>query len=584
MRRSPTTPGDRSAGRRQFIRLAGASAGGLLLATTLDHDVAVAATSMPASDVDLGINLHTPLSASIYPTTMSLQDYLDSVFVDGLIIMTEISSGLPSSPTARQLFQSRATFATQYTAQLSHDEVGSNGVNSLIVYGNEQTGASGFANIHNIFAVVRNSVSDGSDDGDPARNEVGGIIAAMRMGDDADLVPPRATFWGTSFSLRGGWRSQEPGGLAAYTAVMQNHFDGPGSRFDHYGYAAVTWPGIGDGDDFWNEPGVGDRYARTFPIPFGFIVAGQSGDWHGDQSKSGGEIGFQVGVQSGGWATPWRGDRGAGYEIQPSKIGVGFRSIDWIENGIHVGIPHLDASLDAASLVIDVLTTAPTQPIVARRTVGPDVPSPVEQPIILADGRVKAPLLVDPDDAVSAQTLGSARATAVGTVPASIARQGFTTASMTSIPSGVVTIVGPWTFPWAPALDRFAIDDLSIDVGGGPANTVDGAVQILLAGEYEATIWADWEVDTSGAFRLLSLMTLEELASYPKTLASSYLAEPLVQLGHHDQDAYQATVRVRIDELGKPLFAVVVHDATTNLDVNLSMLVKPVLVDESSLS
>ena len=472
--------------------------------------------------------------------------------------------------------RSRASFLTTYTASLPHNEVGTNGVNSVVIYGTPEDGASGYANANNVFALVVNSAADPENPfGDAAQNEIGGTIAAMRMGVEGQAIPPRATFWGTSYTLRGGWRGQEPGGLGAYSAVMQNHFDGPGSRIDHYGYAAVTWPGIGDGDDFWNDPGEGDRYADTFAIPFGFIVAGQSGEW-----PDGGNIGYEVGVQSGGWATPWRGDRGNGYEDQRSKIGTGVRSIDWVTNGVHIGNPHPDSDAGVASLLIDASESSPSRPLLVRRTFSSsDVVTSVD-PILLSDGRVKAPTLVDDDDAVSVQTLSKAYAKAVGTSSDSLALKAHGVASV-SVSSGVPTLVAPISFSSSPPASMYDLGSVAVDLGLGPVVTSSAAVEVLLPGEYEVTVWVAWGSSTSGTFRALSVMTHEDGAVDPKSISWSHVPAGLIAVGMNNQDAYQSSFRVRSDEGGKQLFVVVMHDAVSPLMADVSMLVRPVTFDAS---
>lgn len=582
---SGRTGGDDRApgGARRLILLAGAATGGAAASTAWSRRgrSGEPAASRRAGDIDVSIPPQAAYGLHFYPATMTLQEYADALFTDGLVIVREVSAGLPDAPTNREHLRARATFMTQYNARLSHTEVGSNGVNTALVYGDDDHAASGYANVNNVFALVSNSgAAPGDPDGDPAKNEIGGVIAAMRMGKEGEATPPRATFWGVSYTLRGGLRGQQPGALAAYTAVIQNHFDGPGSRFDHYGYAAVTWPGIGDGDDFWTPHGEGDRYADTHAIPFGFIVAGQSGSWAGNA----GEIGFTVGVQSGGWATSWRGDRGTGFEDHRSKIGTGFRSIDWVENGLHVGVAHPDADAGAGSVAIDARDDQPDRPLLVRRVLSPTEELVGEEAVILSDGRIKAPVLADADDAVSTLTLPTAFANAVGTISDAVADQARATASLASVAAGVPTVVPGLSFSGAAPAGRYAIEDITADVGRGSATTVDASVAVALPGEYEVTVWADWDADATGTFRSLAVMTEEEGGGRVTTLASSYLPEGLVRLGLHRHDAYQACVRVWAGETGRPLFVVIAHDAATPLDVDLRMVVRPVLVDDSSLT
>lgn len=510
-----------------------------------------------ASDVSVRILDQSAWGSTFYPPTMTLQEYLDSVFSHGLVVVRDIDGGLTRQPSALDVLRGPASFVTTYTAALPHDRVGSNGVNGVIFYGTPAQGASGYANVNNLFALVEHSIADPADPyGDPAKNEIGGTIAVMRMGAEGQEVPPRATFWGTSYTLRGGWRGQEPGGLGAYSAVVQNHFDGRGSRIDHYAYAAVTWPGIGDGDDFWKAPGEGDRYADTFAVPFGFIVAGQSGRW-----PDGGGVGYEVGVQSGGWTTPWRGDKGHGFEDTRSKIGTGFRSIDWVTNGIHVGTPHPDADARAASIVVDGTDVGPARPIVARRTCTAAGTVLSEDPVVLSDGRVKAPTLVDDDDAVSVRTLSTAYARAVGSSARSLALAARATAT-TSVPPGVRTPIGPLTMTSHPPASMYA---------SGP-----DAVEVLLPGEYEVTVRVDWAAIPTGSFRALWVMTQEDGGVDPKPIAESHIPSGMLAAGVHGQDAYQSSFRVRSDEAGKPVFVAVMHDADSALPVTAGVVVRPV--------
>jgi hypothetical protein len=163
---------------------------------------------------------------------------------------------------------------------------------------------------------------------DPA-NEIGGCIASLQMGRGGD-PPPTATLWGSSYTLRGPV-GRQPGALMGYTAVMQNFFDGSGSRSANYGFAAITRPGIGDGYDWHYHDPIRD--STTFPIDHGFIVCGDSGSF-----PDGGDIGYRVAFQAGGGASSW-----ASREEWRSRIGTGLLVRDWLEAGIHVQPPHLDA-------------------------------------------------------------------------------------------------------------------------------------------------------------------------------------------------------------------------------------------------
>jgi len=163
---------------------------------------------------------------------------------------------------------------------------------------------------------------------DPA-NEIGACIASLQLGRGTD-PPPTASLWGSCHTLR---RSvgRQPGGLMAYTAVVQNYFDGSGSRSANYGYAAVTRPGIGDGHDFHFHDPI--RHSTTYPVDIGFVVCGDSGPY-----PDGGGVGYRVAFQAGGAASPW-----ATREQWRTRIGTGLLVRDWLDGGVHVHPPHPDA-------------------------------------------------------------------------------------------------------------------------------------------------------------------------------------------------------------------------------------------------
>lgn len=278
----------------------------------------VARGSLPASavavDLDACRNRLTP--AGLYPDSMSLQDLVASWQHDGFNAVRKVTDEDPDGPT-----QARSFFLTDYRRNLPPNEVGTNGSLFGVSYGRPGEPAGGFANITTIVGEIRASE-------DPA-NEIGGCIASLQMGKGND-PPPTGSLWGVSYTLRGPVERQ-PGGLMAYSAVVQNYFDGTGSRSPNYGYAALTLPGIGDGADWHVHDPI--RHATTYPIDNGFIVCGDSGPF-----PEGGNIGFHVAFQAGGGASPW-----ADRDHWRSRIGVGLLVRDWLETGVHVQAPHIDA-------------------------------------------------------------------------------------------------------------------------------------------------------------------------------------------------------------------------------------------------
>lgn len=278
----------------------------------------VARGSLPASAVSIDLdpmpNRMTP--GGFHPASSSVQDLLTSLLRDGFNTYRRVTDEDPDGPT-----QARSFLLTDYRRNLGATDVGSNGSLFGLTYGHRDQPAGGFANVTTIVAEVRASE-------DPA-NEVGGCIASLQMGRGQD-APPTGSLWGASYTLRGPV-GRQPGGLMGYTAVMQNYFDGSGSRSVNYGYAAITRPGIGDGADFHVHDPI--RESTTYPIDLGFVVCGDSGP-----HPEGGELGYRVAFQAGGGASPWSSP-----EHWRSRIGTGLLVRDWLEAGIHVQPPHPDA-------------------------------------------------------------------------------------------------------------------------------------------------------------------------------------------------------------------------------------------------
>jgi hypothetical protein len=281
----------------------------------------VARSSLPASAVAIEIDPMRNLMApdGFYPASSSLADLVTTVLRDGFTSFRRITDDDPGGPS-----QSLSCLLAEYRRALGVTEVGSNGSMVGLTYGRPGKPAGGFANLTTLVAEVRGSE-------DPA-NEIGGCIASLQIGKGGDPAPT-ATLWGSSYTLRGPV-GRQPGGLMAYTAVVQNHFDGSGSRSVNYGYAALTRPGIGDGADYHAEHHDPIRNAPTHPVDLGFVVCGDSGP-----SSAGGQIGFRVAFQAGGGASPWSSP-----EHWRSKIGTGLVVRDWVEGGVHVHPPHPDAA------------------------------------------------------------------------------------------------------------------------------------------------------------------------------------------------------------------------------------------------
>lgn len=341
----------------------------------------VARGSLPASAVSINIdpmpNRMTP--DGFHPASTTVQDLLTSLLRDGFNTYRLVTDEDPDGPT-----QARSFLLTDYRRDLGATEVGSNGSLFGLTYGHRGQPAGGFANATTIVAEVRASE-------DPA-NEVGGCIASLQMGRGQD-PPPTGSLWGASYTLRGPV-GRQPGGLMAYTAVVQNHFDGSGSRSANYGYAAITRPGIGDGADFHVHDPI--RNSTTYPVDLGFVVCGDSG-----AHPEGGDVGYRVAFQAGGGASPWSPS-----EHWRSRIGTGLLVRDWLDVGVHVHPPHPDAG-DVPQVRLDRRDAQVGNPLELRTEDGEHVLSALRPDgrMTISDGR-------DPADAVTRAQLDQALASA----------------------------------------------------------------------------------------------------------------------------------------------------------------------------
>jgi hypothetical protein len=363
----------------QLAWRAGDEGGGLWVA----HD------HLPASaivvDLDPMANRMDP--TGFYPSSLSVQDLVTSWLHDGFNTYRLVTEEDPGGVT-----QARAFLLTDYRRLLGPTEVGANGSVDGLSYGRPGEPAGGFANLTTIVAEVRGSE-------DPA-NEIGGCIASLQLGRGGD-PPPTASLWGSSYTLRGSV-GRQPGGLMAYTAVVQNYYDGSGSRSDNYGYAAVTRPGIGDGADYHVHDPIRD--STTYPVDFGFIVCGDSGP-----CPEGGAIGYQVGFQAGGGVSPW-----SPREYWRSKIGTGLVVRDWIEGGVHVRSPHPDAA-SPVHLRLDRRDDQTDNLIECRSEDGLGLLAAVRP-----DGRVTAADGLDPNDLVTRSQLDAALAASSAELDAAV--------------------------------------------------------------------------------------------------------------------------------------------------------------------
>ena len=330
----------------------------------------VAQGSLPASaitvDLDTMPNLLAP--GGFYPSPARLQDVVTSFLRDGFNSFRTVTEQDPDEPS-----QARSCLITDYQRLLDPFQIGSNGSIFGLSYGRPGRPAGGWANLTTLVGEVL-----GSED---PENEIGGCIASLQLGKGGQ-PPPTASLWGSSYTLRGSV-GRQPGGLMAYTAVVQNFYDGPGSRSANYGYAAVTRPGIGDGADFHDPDPI--RHSTTYPVDLGFVVCGDSGP-----SPEGGGIGYRVAFQAGGaassWATPeeWR-----------TRIGVGLVVRDWLEGGIHVHPPHPDAA-EVPQVRLDRRDSQAGDLLECRTEDGTHVLAAIRP-----DGRISAAEGVDPGDVVT---------------------------------------------------------------------------------------------------------------------------------------------------------------------------------------
>jgi hypothetical protein len=337
----------------------------------------VAQRALPASavqvEVEPGANRLT--RDGLYPSTTTVQDLVRSWLRDGFNTMRVVTDDDPDDPT-----QARSFLLTDYRRRLAPTELGSNGSLFGLSYGRPGEPAGGFANVTSLVAEVRASE-------DPV-NEIGGCIAALQLGRGGD-PPPTASLWGSSYTLRGSV-GRQPGGLMAYTAVVQNYFDGSGSRSANYGFAALTRPGIGDGADFHIHDTIRD--STTYPVDYGFVVCGDSGP-HPD----GGEIGYRVAFQAGGAASPW-----ATRDEWRSRIGTGVLVRDWLEAGIHVHPPHRDAGV-VSQLRLDRRDNQEGNLLECRSEDGLGLLAAIRP-----DGRIATRDAIDPVDAVTRAQLDAA--------------------------------------------------------------------------------------------------------------------------------------------------------------------------------
>jgi hypothetical protein len=320
---------------------------------------------------------------------MSVQDLLTSWLREGFNTMRVVTDDDPDGLT-----QARSFLLTDYRRTLTPTELGSNGSLFGLSYGAPGQPAGGFANVTSIVAEVRASE-------DPV-NEIGGCIASLQLGRGSD-PPPTASLWGSSYTLRGSV-GRQPGGLMAYTAVVQNYFDGSGSRSANYGYAAVTRPGIGDGADFHVHDPI--RESTTYPVDYGFVVCGDSGPF-----PDGGDIGYRVAFQAGGAASPW-----ATRDEWRSRIGTGLVVRDWLTGGIHVEPPHPDAGT-VPQLRLDRRDHQEGNLLECRTEDGLDVLAAIRP-----DGRITASDASGPNDVVTRAQLDDAVTTLARDLEAATAR------------------------------------------------------------------------------------------------------------------------------------------------------------------
>ncbi len=235
------------------------------------------------------------------------------------------------------------------------NEIAGAATGTFVIYGRPGETAGGYANVH-----VPGGIMYGSSD--PA-NELGGIVGFVLIGCDVHLPAdfpvdpgvndPDDAVTGTarsdSWTVRC-FPGTQPGMLVGAARLIQNLFDGSGSRAHNAAYVALTRPGIGDGPDFFT--GGDFRESETFPVDYGFIAAGSSGTLIAPD----GDVGFRVAFQAGGRAETWSGDYDPtdptdsdGY----SKIGTGLLARDWTSRAIKILPPHDDAADELAVELVD---------------------------------------------------------------------------------------------------------------------------------------------------------------------------------------------------------------------------------------
>lgn len=378
----------------------------------------VAEGSLPASAIqlDLDVARSSLLPEGFHPPAASVQDVIQALYRDGLNVFRRVTDDDPDRPP-----QTRACLVTDYRRSLPFDQLGGNGVIFGLNYGKPGEPAGGNVNVTTIGAEIRASE-------DPA-NEIGGCIASLQLGKGTD-PPPTGSLWGSSYTLRGSV-GRRPGGLMAYTAVVQNYFDGSGSRSDNYGFAAVTRPGIGDGSDWHDHDPI--RESTTYPVDYGFVVCGDSGPF-----PEGGAIGYRVAFQAGGAASPW-----ATRDQWRSRIGTGLVVRDWLEGGIHVHPAHEDAG-EGAHIRLDRRDERVANYLECRSEDGRGIMAAIGH-----DGRIRAAAGLDPDEVVTVAQLDAALATlrrelSADAMPADPASPPLRTASTGQVGRELAMRLAPW--------------------------------------------------------------------------------------------------------------------------------------------
>lgn len=372
----------------------------------------VARDRLPASavQVDLDPMINVLVPTGFRPPTASVQEALTSLYRDGFNTYRKVTDADSDGG-----MQARLCLLTDYRRSLPWDQIGGNGAVFGLSYGAPGRPAGGNVNVTTIGVEVRASE-------DPA-NEIGGCIASLQIGKDGD-PPPTASLWGASYTLRGPV-GRQPGGLMAFTAVVQNYFDGTGSRSDNYGFAAVTRPGIGDGADFHTDDAI--RRSTTYPVDVGFAVCGDSGAF-----PAGGGIGYRVAFQAGGAVSPW-----ASREDWRSKVGTGLLVRDWVEAGVHVHPPHPDAGA-VPQVRLDRRDGQAGPYLECRSEDGLGLMASIE-----ADGRIRAADGIDPSHLVTKGQLDAALA-AVRAELAAAAEPALSTVSTRTLGKELSGRLAPW--------------------------------------------------------------------------------------------------------------------------------------------